>query len=72
MIISDVEMPVMDGYTLTNELRKMPAYEHSTILLHTSLSGVFDSSLLNKVKADAFLSKFDSEELTSEIIINKR
>ncbi len=67
MIISDVEMPVMDGYTLTSEIRKNPALSDLKILLHTSLSGVFDSSLLDKVNADGFLSKFDSDELNAEI-----
>lgn len=67
VVISDVEMPAMDGYTLTSEIRKNPAMSKLIILLHTSLSGVFDSSLLDKVKADGFLSKFDSEDLTQEI-----
>ena len=67
IVISDVEMPVMDGYTLTSEIRKNPALSDLKILLHTSLSGVFDSSLLDKVNADGFLSKFDSDELNAEI-----
>ena len=65
LIISDVEMPVMDGYTLTHEIRNNPMLSDLPIVLHTSLSGVFDSSLLDKVAADGFLSKFDSEELAN-------
>jgi len=67
IVISDVEMPAMDGYTLTAEVRKNPGLSDLIILLHTSLSGVFDSSLLEKVKADGFLSKFDSDDLNDEI-----
>ena len=67
IVISDVEMPAMDGYTLTSEIRKNPQLSDLTILLHTSLSGVFDSSLLEKVNADGFLSKFDSDDLNNEI-----
>jgi two-component system chemotaxis response regulator CheV len=63
LVISDVEMPEMDGYTLTSEIRGDPKLSHLKILLHTSLSGVFDSALLEKVDADGFLSKFDGEEL---------
>ncbi len=70
LIISDVEMPNMDGYTLTNAVRSNPTYKDIKILLHTSLSGVFDSSLLDKVNADGFLSKFDSNELSD--IVNKQ
>ncbi len=67
LIISDVEMPNMDGYTLTNEVRKNALYNDTKILLHTSLSGVFDSSLLARVKADGFLAKFDGEDLLANV-----
>jgi two-component system chemotaxis response regulator CheV len=70
LLISDVEMPVMDGYTLVANLRKTPGFQDLKILMHTSLSGVFDSSLLNEVKADGFLSKFDKDELV-EIVQNE-
>ena len=63
LVVSDVEMPEMDGYTLTSEIRKHEKLKSLTILLHTSLSGVFDSSLLETVEADGFLAKFDSAEL---------
>ncbi len=64
LVVSDVEMPEMDGYTLTSEIRHDPALQHLKVVLHTSLSGVFNSSLLESVEADGFLSKFESEELT--------
>ena len=67
LIISDVEMPEMDGYTLTSEIRSDPALTHLKVLLHTSLSGVFNSGLLEQVKADGFLSKFESDELTQAV-----
>jgi len=67
IVISDVEMPAMDGYTLTSEIRKNPALSELVVLLHTSLSGVFDSSLLDKVNANGFLSKFDSDDLIEDI-----
>jgi two-component system chemotaxis response regulator CheV len=67
IVISDVEMPEMDGYTLTANIRKDPVLRGLKVLLHTSLSGVFNSSLLEQVKADGFLSKFDSDDLFQEI-----
>ncbi len=67
LVISDVEMPEMDGYTLVRHIREDERLKHLFILLHTSLSGVFDSSLLETVAADAFLSKFDTEELVETI-----
>src|SRR5690606_11083998 len=41
MLIADIEMPEMDGYTLTAEIRSDPAMKNMHIVLHTSLSGVF-------------------------------
>lgn len=68
LVISDVEMPEMDGYTLTSNIRSDPALQSLRVLLHTSLSGVFNSSLLADVKADGFLSKFDSEQLGAMVV----
>lgn len=63
LVISDVEMPVMDGYTLTTEIRKDPALANLPVILHTSLSGVFNQSMIEKVGANSFLAKFDPDEL---------
>ncbi|MDR9426413.1 MAG: response regulator, partial [Marinobacter sp.] len=43
-VISDVEMPEMDGYTLTQEIRNNEQLRHLPVLLHTSLSGVFNDA----------------------------
>jgi len=67
MVISDVEMPEMDGYTLTTELKSDPRTKGLFILLHTSLSGVFNKSMVEKVGADDFLAKFRAEELAGRI-----
>jgi two-component system chemotaxis response regulator CheV len=67
MVISDVEMPEMDGYTLTTELKSDPRTRGLFILLHTSLSGVFNISMVEKVGADDFLAKFRAEELAERI-----
>ncbi|RYZ82724.1 MAG: response regulator, partial [Moraxellaceae bacterium] len=42
MLITDAEMPEMDGYRLTSEVRKDPALKHLYVVLHTSLSGSFN------------------------------
>lgn len=63
MIISDIEMPVMDGYTMTTEIRNDPALSSLYIVLHTSLSGVFNQSMVEKVGANSFLPKFKPDEL---------
>jgi len=68
MVISDIEMPEMDGYTLTTELRKDPELKNLYIMLHTSLSGVFNNAMVEKVGANKFIAKFDADELASSVI----
>jgi len=63
MLISDIEMPEMDGYTLTATLRDDPRLKDLYILLHTSLSGVFNEAMVKRVGADNFLAKFKPDRL---------
>ncbi|MFN3919496.1 MAG: chemotaxis protein CheV [Methylohalobius sp.] len=67
MIISDIEMPEMDGYTLTTKIREHPQMKDLYILLHTSLSGVFNQAMVKKVGADCFLAKFSPDELAMKV-----
>jgi len=68
MVISDIEMPVMDGYTFTSELKKTDGISHIYVLLHTSLSGVFNQSLVEQVGADRFIPKFRADELGQAVL----
>ena len=67
LIISDIEMPEMDGYTLTTEIRADERLKNLPIMLHTSLSGTFNSNMVKKVGADKFVAKFDAAELAKEV-----
>lgn len=63
MLITDAEMPEMDGYRLTHEIRQTPAMADLYIVLHTSLSGSFNESMVEKVGCNDFLSKFQPDDL---------
>jgi len=67
MVISDVEMPKMDGYTLTTKIRADESLKNLYILLHTSLSGVFNQAMVEKVGANRFLAKFKPDDLATEV-----
>ncbi len=67
MLISDIEMPEMDGYTLTTEIRSDPRMQGLHVILHTSLSGVFNQAMVKKVGADDFLAKFRPDDLASRV-----
>ncbi len=67
MVISDIEMPEMDGYTFTAEVRANPRLANLHIILHTSLSGVFNEAMVRKVGANDFLAKFHPDELAKRV-----
>jgi two-component system chemotaxis response regulator CheV len=70
MLITDAEMPEMDGYRLTAEVRKDPLLKDLYIVLHTSLSGSFNKAMVEKVGCNDFLSKFQPDELAK--VVQKR
>ncbi|MFK4754086.1 chemotaxis protein CheV [Oceanobacter antarcticus] len=67
MIITDAEMPEMDGYMLTTEIRRDPVLKDTIVVLHTSLSGNFNKAMVEKVGCDGFLSKFAPFEMAAEV-----
>ena len=67
MLITDAEMPEMDGYRLTSEIRSDPALADMHVILHTSLSGNFNKAMVKKVGCNDFLSKFQPDELASRV-----
>lgn len=68
MVISDVEMPDMDGYTLTTEIRRDTRLRNLYVMLHTSLSGIFNNTMVKKVGADRFIPKFSADDLAEGVL----
>lgn len=68
MLISDIEMPEMDGYTLTTEIRKDHRLKNLKVMLHSSLSGVFNEAMVEKAGADYWLPKFHADELATAVM----
>lgn len=67
MMITDAEMPEMDGYRLTREIREDPRLKDLYIVLHTSLSGSFNKAMVQKGGCDDFLSKFQPDKLATVV-----
>ena len=67
VLVSDIVMPEMDGYTLTAEIKNTPELQKLHVVLHTSLSGVFNQAMVQKVGADDFIAKFHPDELATAV-----
>ena len=67
MLISDIEMPEMDGYTLTSNIKEDPRMCDLPVVLHTSLSGICNEAMVKRVGADDFLAKFKPDNLADVV-----
>ena len=68
LVLSDVEMPEMDGYTLTRNIKEHPQLKKLRVMLHSSLSGQFNKNMVEKVGADEFIAKYDASELAVRVL----
>ncbi len=63
LIISDIEMPGMDGLTFTRKVKEDPELSKIPIIINTSLSDRANVDKSRFVGADAHLVKFDAPDL---------
>jgi two-component system chemotaxis response regulator CheV len=68
LVISDIEMPKMDGYALVRAIRANASWRGLKVLLHSSLSGVFNQAMVAAVGADRFVAKFQPDVLATTIL----
>lgn len=70
LILTDVEMPEMDGYILTKNVKSDPRFAGIPVIMHSSLSGASNQELGRSVGVDEYVSKFDPAKL-SEILTRR-
>lgn len=68
LVISDIEMPGMDGFTFTRTLRENSNYKHFKIILHSSMSNPSNRLKAEQAGANRFVAKFDPDSLSEEIL----
>ena len=72
ILVSDIEMPGLDGYELTFEVRSESAIADTYVILHSSLSSAMSVDRATQVGADQALAKFDAKELVNAMLIGAK
>jgi two-component system chemotaxis response regulator CheV len=67
LILTDVEMPEMDGYMLTRQIKSDPRFAGVPVLMHSSLSGESNRQLGRSVGVDEYVSKSEPAKLAQTI-----
>jgi two-component system chemotaxis response regulator CheV len=66
-VVSDVEMPIMDGYTLCKNIKSSPQLRHLPVILHSSLSGDVAKSRASDAGAVSYVTKFNRSGLLEAV-----
>ncbi len=67
VILVDAEMPEMDGYVLTKNIKSDPRFRGIPVVMHSSLSSEANRAMGKSVGVDAYVAKFDAEALADTI-----
>jgi len=67
VILVDAEMPEMDGYVLTRNIKSDPRFEGIPVVMHSSLSSEANRAMGKSVGVDAYVAKFDAEVLAETL-----
>ena len=67
LVLTDVEMPEMDGYILTKNIKSDPAFAGIPVLMHSSLSSSSNQQLGKSVGVDEYVSKFEAQRLAETL-----
>lgn len=62
-VLTDLEMPEMDGFTLTRKIKEDERFKAIPVVVHSSLTGQANQEHAQKVGAEGFVGKFVAEEL---------
>lgn len=67
MVLTDLEMPEMDGFTLTRNIKQDGRLRVLPVVIHSSLSGSANEDHVRSVGADGYVAKFSAEELADAL-----
>lgn len=67
VILVDAEMPEMDGYVLTKQIKSDSRFDGVPVLMHSSLSSEANRARGKSVGVDGYVVKFDAEVLADTL-----
>ena len=67
LVLTDVEMPEMDGYILTKSIKSDPRFAGIPVVMHSSLSGADNQQLGFSVGVDEYVPKFEPQRLAQTL-----
>ena len=67
LVLTDVEMPEMDGYILTKKIKSDPRFAGVPVIMHSSLSGMSNQQLGKSVGVDEYVPKFEAQKLSETL-----
>jgi len=67
LVLTDVEMPEMDGYILTKKIKTDPRFAGVPVIMHSSLSGMSNQQLGMSVGVDEYVPKFEAQKLSETL-----
>ncbi|MBK7673934.1 chemotaxis protein [Accumulibacter sp.] len=67
LVLTDIEMPEMDGYILTKKIKSDPRFVNVPVIMHSSLSGMSNQQLGKSVGVDEYVPKFEPQRLSETL-----
>jgi two-component system, chemotaxis family, chemotaxis protein CheV len=67
LVLTDIEMPEMDGYMLTKRIKSDPRFASVPVIMHSSLSGMSNQKLGLSVGVDEYVPKFEPQRLSQTL-----
>lgn len=67
LVLTDVEMPEMDGYMLTRQIKADRRFAGVPVIMHSSLSGMSNQQLGLSVGVDQYVPKFEPQRLAQTL-----
>jgi len=67
LVLTDVEMPEMDGYILTKKIKSDPRFVDVPVIMHSSLSSISNQQLGRSVGVDEYCPKFEPQRLAETL-----